>query len=204
MLVVNPIFIEHPFFKSVMKTQLISLLGGLLLLQAATPVLGESLTNQSFTAVDRRPHLMSKRSHNSLDDVRRLALDLVNRDRRQQGVPKLVNNPLLNKVAQSHAEDMIRRRYLSHYAKDGSAPEDRVRSAGGKMSAGENILSYHLGPRKQSQGALVSEFQTLFFNSSRHRQIMLRSRYSQFGYGFAAAPNGRIVAVQLFGVPDAH
>ena len=201
---VNPISIEHPFSNLVMKNQLISVLGGLLLLQVATPATGEILPNQSLVAIERQSELMSKRRHSSLDNLRRLALNLVNRDRRQQGVPKLTDNPLLNEVAQSHAEDMIRRRYLSHYAKDGSAPEDRVRSAGGKMSAGENILSYHLGPQKQSRGALVSEFQTLFFNSSRHRQTMLRSRYSQIGYGFAAAPDGRIVAVQLFGVPDDH
>ncbi|MEM9136451.1 MAG: CAP domain-containing protein [Cyanobacteria bacterium P01_F01_bin.42] len=132
---------------------------------------------------------------------RQLALNLVNRDRFQQGIPGLLNNPLLDQVAQAHAEDMIRQNYLSHYGKDGSTPEQRVRSAGGHMFAGENILSYHIkGRRRRSE--LIVEFQHLFLESDRHRKIMMRSRYSQFGYGFAVAPDGRIVAVQMFGIPD--
>lgn len=178
------------------------LLGACALLQWPTSAQAEMLEYHVAQSSLQPIRAVATLRENSLDDLRQLALSLVNRDRRQQGVPNLVNNAVLNRAAQAHAEDMIRQNYLSHYAKNGSTPEDRVRALGGQMIAGENILSYPLNGRQRQRGDLVTEFQSLFVNSSQHRKIMMRSRYSQFGYGFAAGPNGRIVAVQLFGIPD--
>ena len=178
------------------------LCGGLALLPLSKPVFGATAREPSQASPSPSQQLIGRASYNSLSGLRQLALRLVNRDRSQHGSPSLSNNPILNQVAQSHAEDMIRQNYFSHYAKNGSTPEERVRSAGGKMITGENILSYHLNRRKRRRSDLIAEFQSLFVNSAQHRITMMRSRYSQFGYGLAAAPDGRIIAVQLFGKPD--
>ena len=181
---------------------IVLLLGGLTLLSCTKPVMGQPQSDQPETAVNGSRSLIATTRHNSLQGLRQLALGLVNRDRHEQGVSVLVSHPLLNQVAQAHAEDMIQHNYLSHYAKDGSTPGERVRSAGGQMITGENILSYHLNQRQRPRHDLIAEFQTLFFQSRKHRHIMMRSRFSQFGYGFAAASDGRIIAVQLFGTPQ--
>ena len=181
-----------------MRTPIIATLGGLLMLQAASPALAQNYRVLNRATYPSQQIKVAKR-YSSLTDLRRLALSLVNRDRRQQGLPELVHNPLLDQVAQAHAEDMIRQNYFSHYSKDGKTPMQRVQSTGSSMRAGENILNYQLGTYKPSRPELISEFQSLFYKSSSHRKVMMRSQYAHFGYGFAATPQGRIVAVQMFG-----
>lgn len=49
-----------------------------------------------------------------LPELQALALDLVNRDRQVNGLPPLVEDPLLSLAAQRHAEDMLHRRFYQN------------------------------------------------------------------------------------------
>lgn len=138
----------------------------------------------------------------SSSGLRTLALQLVNRDRQESGLRTLTPNELLNQVAQQHAEDMIRRGYFSHYSPEGDSPTQRVRRAGGQVTAGENIMNYRSGTYLPKSQTLVVEFQDGFMKSPGHRQMILKSDFEQFGFGIASTPDkSRIVAVQLFGLP---
>ena len=148
------------------------------------------------------PALLARQRAHSSRGLRQLALKLVNRDRQQRGLSTLNANALLDQVAQQHAEDMIRRGYFSHHTPEGFSPTQRVRQAGGHITAGENIMNYRSGSKIPRAQTLVTEFQAGFMDSPGHRQMILKSDFAQFGFGIASTPDkSRIVAVQLFGMP---
>ena len=157
---------------------------------------------QSLHSSLPRPALLARQRAHSSRGLRQLALQLVNRDRQRRGLSTLNSNALLDQVAQQHAEDMIRRGYFSHYTPEGFSPTQRVRQAGGQITAGENIMNYRSGSTIPQAQTLVTEFQDGFMDSPGHRQMILKSDFAQFGFGIASTPDkSRIVAVQLFGMP---
>lgn len=161
--------------------------------------LAEALIAQAVTTPQKIARRTSGRSPAGLNN---LALQLVNRDRQQRGLHALSANALLNQVAQQHAEDMIRRGYFSHHSPEGTTPTQRVRQAGGQLTAGENIMNYQAGTYIPQNPTLVAQFQDGFMNSPGHRGNILKSNFAHFGFGIASTPDkSRIVAVQLFGLP---
>lgn len=138
-------------------------------------------------------------SQGSGSRLRSLALQLVNRDRQRKGLSRLTQDARLTQVAQRHAEDMIRKGYFSHRSLDGKTPTQRVRRSGSPLTAGENIIHYQATSQPKS-ARLVSKFQAEFMRSPGHRQNILKSDYSYFGYGIAKdSRSNRVVVVQLFG-----
>jgi uncharacterized protein YkwD len=134
----------------------------------------------------------------NLVQLQQTALDLANRDRAQYGRSALQVNALLSLAAQRHAEDMLQRNYFSHYSPEGKTPVDRFTAVGGKRGAAENIMMFQ-GSSKVENDRLAY-FEDLWMHSSGHRQNLLNSEYSRFGYGIAASGD-RIYAVQLFALP---
>ena len=135
----------------------------------------------------------------SLEELKPLALELVNRDRRVNGLPPLVEDPLLNAAAQGHAEDMLARQFYAHVNPDGRDPSDRFQAVGGKTGAGENILQYQGGPPVALTFRLVEDYQRQWMYSAGHRQNLLTADYETFGYGIAANTLGtEVYAVQMF------
>lgn len=63
----------------------------------------------------------------SLDSSIAYCVELTNNVRRKYNVSKLQINPLLNKIAQAHSEDMVRRRFFSHTNPDGQKVGDRAK-----------------------------------------------------------------------------
>jgi uncharacterized protein YkwD len=137
-----------------------------------------------------------------LPELKALALELVNRDRQVNGLPPLVEDPLLSQVAQRHAEDMLARQFYDHVNPDGQDPSDRFIAAGGQVGAGENIMQQKgTIPMALSLG-LVEEYQQGWMDSPGHRENLLTPHYTTFGYGIVASPTGtEIYAVQLFSFP---
>jgi uncharacterized protein YkwD len=144
------------------------------------------------------PHRMAYRA---TDQIRRMALDLVNQDRMQQGLAPLVEDRLLSSSAELHALDMAKRGYFDHYSPDGQGPSERFAALGGRaIGVAENIAyDFPKGGRKVS-AQVLAKFQQRWMNSALHRKNLLSARYTHFGYGIAVSPNGdRIYAVQVFG-----
>jgi uncharacterized protein YkwD len=121
----------------------------------------------------------------------------VNDVRRRERVPPLHPNPLLDRIAQEHAEDMLARSYFGHQTPEGLGPSERARADGYRAGIGENIVEQ----RFSTQEALEA-----WLNSPGHRRNILDPTSREMGLGLAvgagydAAPGGyRVIWVQSFG-----
>ncbi len=75
-------------------------------------------------------------STSALDELRGFALDLVNRDRADHGLPPVAMGS--NPAAQLHADDMLTYEYLGHWWVDGRKPYMVYTSTGGTSYVAEN------------------------------------------------------------------
>lgn len=139
----------------------------------------------------------------SLPELRTYALQLVNRDRSLNNLQPLVEDPLLSKAAQLHAEDMLKRHYFNHVSPEGKTPRDRFVAVGGSshVGVGENIL-------KGNENGLVftygkaEQFQRGWMYSNGHRANLLTAEYTRFGYGIVVGVGGQTYAVQMFAMSE--
>ena len=121
----------------------------------------------------------------------------VNAVRRNAGLPPFAPNPLLDRISQEHAEDMLTRSYSGHRTPEGLGPSDRARADGYKVGIGENIVEQ----RFSAEEALEA-----WLGSPGHRRNILDPDCREMGLGLAvgggydAAPGGyRVVWVQSVG-----
>ncbi len=121
----------------------------------------------------------------------------INDVRRRAGLPPLAPNPLLDRISQEHADDMLRRSYSDHRTPEGLGPTDRARANGYLAGIGENIVE---------QRYSVQEALDAWLGSPAHRRNLLDPDIREVGLGLAlgggydAAPGGyRVVWVQSFG-----
>ncbi len=135
-----------------------------------------------------------------LADRAKVAADLlarVNAVRRDAGLPPFASNPLLDRVSQEHAEDMLMRSYSGHRTPEGLGPSDRARADGYRPGIGENIVEQRFS---------VEEALEAWLGSPGHRRNILDPGCREMGLGLAvgggydAAPGGyRVVWVQSVG-----
>lgn len=113
----------------------------------------------------------------SLPELRAFALELINRDRQINGLPALVEDPLLSQSAQRHAEDMKNRHYYAHITPEGRTPTDRFTALGGQGGVGENIMLQSNSAGKVSilNWGLIENFQKGWMYSNGHRANLLNS-----------------------------
>lgn len=117
------------------------------------------------------------------------AVELMNADRRANGLSDLKVSSAVTAVARSHAQDMVNRKFFSHSNPDGKTPSDRLKAAGISYSAvGENI----------AENTSVQAAETSFMNSSGHRANILNSNYTTVGIGVAYDSAGNVYVVQDF------
>lgn len=101
-------------------------------------------------------------------------LTRTNEERARAGLPGLVSDPDLVRVAQAHARDMARRGYFSHTNPEGQGPRDRVQAAGlSHTGVGENI-AHHFS---------AASAMSAWMASSGHRANILRESYTLIGVG---------------------
>ncbi len=117
------------------------------------------------------------------------AVELMNADRRANGLSDLKVSSAVTAVARSHAQDMVNRKFFSHSNPEGKTPSDRLKAAGISYSAvGENI----------AENTSVQAAETAFMNSSGHRANILNSKYTTVGIGVAYDSAGNVYVVQDF------
>ena len=110
--------------------------------------------------------------------------DRVNYFRRRIGIAPVALQWQLNQAAQTHANDMAKRRYMSHVGSDGSSAGTRISRTGYRWWIwGENVAA------GQTTGYQVV---VSWYNSAPHRAIMLDRRYIHVGVGRAVASDGTI------------
>lgn len=135
-----------------------------------------------------------------LGDRARIAAEMlsrVNGVRRREGLPPLAASPLLDRISQMHAEDMLLRSYSGHRTPEGLGPSDRAWAGGYSSGIGENIVEQRFS---------VEEALKAWLASPDHRRNLLDPGCREMGLGLAvgagydAAPGGyRVIWVQSFG-----
>lgn len=101
-------------------------------------------------------------------------LDLVNQERRANGLKPLAADTALRTVARMHSVDMFKRGYFSHHTPEGHDPFYRIRRANIRfLAAGENLA---LAPT-------LSVAHTGLMNSPGHRANILQKRFGRVGIG---------------------
>lgn len=75
----------------------------------------------------------------SIGDLKQYALQLINEDRAQHGLPAVEMGA--NSAAQSHADDMLANKYIGHWWTDGEKPYMVYTETGGDSYARENVAT---------------------------------------------------------------
>jgi uncharacterized protein YkwD len=142
------------------------------------------------------------RSTASLRDparARAAMLEQVDAVRRKAGAPPLRANPLLDRAAQRHADDMLAHGYFAHESPGGATVRERAKEAGYDWrEIGENIAEGQF---------TVDEVMAGWMKSPGHRRNLLDPRFAELGTGLVAAKSKeggyRVLWVQAFGTPAA-
>ncbi len=120
-----------------------------------------------------------------------------NRQRREQGLPALTENSLLNSAAEMKVRDIFEQQYFDHVSPTGAGPDSLARRVGYEyVSIGENLAMGSFG----DEGALVEAW----MQSPGHRANILRSQFQEIGLAVGRGDyNGHpvLIAVQEFGRP---
>lgn len=102
----------------------------------------------------------------------------VNKVRAQHGCKALKVAKKLNKAAQGHAEDMADTDLFSHTSADGRSWVTRIRNAGWRNPAGENIAHGFDS---------ASSVMTAWMNSPEHRRNILNCSFRYIGVGYTTS-----------------
>ena len=157
-------------------------------------------------------------------DIDRGALEhrihqLVNHERTKKGLTPLAWNPVLNKTARQHSQDMVRRRYFAHNSPEGHDPAYRFAqqgfvcqvNAGAEVYMGsENIYETSLYesadyvndiPMAYQWKDLETIAQTIvkgWMKSPTHREGILEPSWQTQGIGIAISNEYRVYVTQDF------
>jgi len=119
--------------------------------------------------------------------------DLINAQRRHQGLPALVYNPQLDRMAKIQAENMAHFQKMAHTLPDAQLPTlgDRARYVGypfGRLA--ENVALGYPNAETVVEG---------WMNSSGHRRNILNREVLETGIGIARSAAGGLYYCQVFG-----
>ena len=124
-----------------------------------------------------------------LDDLKNYMLELINADRRANGLDPVTlgNNP----AAQAHAEEMLAHSYLSHWGLDGMKPYMRYTLAGGVNYEAENVSGVISPPQPGLRYQTISpkeelrEIQQGYMESPGHRENIVNPLHKKVNLGIA-------------------
>lgn len=117
-------------------------------------------------------------------------ISLVNKERTDRGLPALLSNEVLAKLARLKSKDMIDQKYFDHQSPTYGSPFEMMKSFGiTYQNAGENIA------RGQST---AEEVMKAWMNSPGHMENILKEEYQEIGVGAAEDSNGQIYWTQMF------
>ena len=117
-------------------------------------------------------------------------LNLVNKERKANGLKPLTLNKELSNVANIKSRDMIEKGYFDHTSPTYGSPFDMMKTFNiSYKAAGENIAMGQKTP---------SEVMNSWMNSSGHRANILNSTYTELGVGIQKDSNGTIYWTQMF------
>lgn len=139
------------------------------------------------------PNILGISSEISQQDL----IKLTNEQRKNNGLPPLVENPSLNKAAEEKAKNMFAENYWAHYSPSGKSPWDFISNSGYKYSyAGENLARNFYTSRDVVDAWMASKMG--------HKENILNNKYTEIGMAVMEGTlDGQktILVVQEFGTP---
>ncbi|HEY9719943.1 MAG TPA: CAP domain-containing protein [Trichormus sp.] len=143
--------------------------------------------------------------------VESYAVDLINKDRQDNGAAAVHVNNALTAMARSMAKDMIQRNYMSHTDPDGHGPQERAELAGISRMGLANLnggvyenLSYNISlTETPSQAVRVCQQRMMSEpkNQENHRFNILMPKHVSVGVGVAIR-GPKVTMVQEFSDTD--
>ena len=133
-------------------------------------------------------------AYRDLGDMRRRMLDRVNAERRRHSLPVLAPNATLDRVAQTYADDMLKRSHYGHVDPEGLTVRERAYAGGYDL----RFIAENLAAGQPT----VDEAVDGWMKSEKHRDNILSRIYTEAGFGLAIGRNRRgyqIIWVQVFG-----
>lgn len=126
---------------------------------------------------------------NNLAGMAAQMVELVNSERQQNGLPELVVDTEVARVAGIKSQDMVDNNYFSHNSPTYGSPFEMLDSFGIKyLHAGENLAGH------QS----VQSAHDALMNSAGHRQNILSNDYTHIGIGVRSSDRYGYLFTQLF------
>lgn len=137
------------------------------------------------------PKLKEPAKNTALEKKKLWILDLLQKERRQIGLPKLISDAHLNTIAQLHVQEMDHKQYFGHTSPMTGSPFNRLKTSGYvALKVGENIAQNH---------SLWDAHRALY-RSLGHRQNMLDPHYTHIGIGLSEH-QGIYLVSQLYAQP---
>lgn len=125
----------------------------------------------------------------SLSAQEQKMLDLLNSERRKQGLRELVMDAELSRIARVKCADMRDNRYFAHESPVYGNAATMLRAFGYPFNGvGENIAHH----------ANVSKAHAAFMSSTGHRVNILGSQWKKVGIGICLDANGFVYVTELF------
>ena len=125
----------------------------------------------------------------SVSKQEEIVLELLNRDRANNGLPPLMLDPELSRIARIKSQDMKDNRYFAHLSPTyGTAGQMLTHFGYAYNGAGENIAHH----------ATVEKSQAAFMSSPGHRANILGRQWVKVGIGVVFDDQGYVYVTQLF------
>ena len=126
---------------------------------------------------------------NLLNSDEQEVFNLINKQRKQNGLSSLSINSEVQNAARIKAKDMVDKNYFSHTSPTYGSPFDMLKSFNiSYKTAGENIAG-----NSSNSGAV-----TAWMNSPGHKANILNSSFNQTGIGVVSSPKYGKIYVQMF------
>jgi uncharacterized protein YkwD len=161
-----------------------TLAGAVLVLGCTVPMAGAAPSSSASRSAAASPSSSAAESR---------IFDLINVQRRRQGLAPLAFNPQLDRMAKIQAENMARFQKMAHVIPDASLPTlgDRARYVGYPYSRiSENVALGYPSAETVVEG---------WMSSSGHRRNILDREVAETGIGIARSSAGGIYYCQVFG-----
>jgi len=125
----------------------------------------------------------------SVSAQEQMMLNLVNQDRKNNGLPALTLDPELSRIARIKSCDMRDNHYFAHESPTYGNVREMLKTFGYSFSAAGENIAHH---------ATVEKAQAAFMSSDGHRRNILSSSWTKVGIGICQDANGYIYATQIF------
>jgi len=153
-------------------------------------------SDEETPSAAKRPRVVAARPpvHANTVSLERVAFNVLNQKRAENGLSPLAWNEKLAGVARLHSHNMAEFSFFSHKGLDGKMAAERANQMGVKQwrSIGENLAFSH-GFQDP-----VAHAVRLWLDSPAHRQNLLDGNWKETAVGIAVAEDGSYYFTQVF------